>query len=294
MKKLYTLLLVIAAAMISASCGRAAANPDDSTPNTSDMTDLSKAAETDGVKVKFETTDGDFTVLLYNDTPKHRDNFVKLVEEGFYNGVLFHRVIPQFMIQTGDPDSREARAGQRLGAGGPGYTIEAEIDFPRHFHKRGALAAARQADQVNPERRSSGSQFYVVTGRKYIPAQLEGMRQQMRNQQMQATFNGLASARMEQIRTLQAQGDTTALENLRRELIAETERIVAESPMTFTPEMEEAYTKVGGAPHLDGQYTVFGEVIEGLDVIEKIEKAPTDAADRPNEDVRIVKATILK
>lgn len=250
--------------------------------------------DTSSVKVKMTTSLGDVVILLYGDTPRHRDNFVKLVKDGYYNNTLFHRVISDFMIQAGDPLSRDAAPGQRLGTGGPGYTLEAEINFPRHYHKRGALAAARQGDQVNPEKRSSGSQFYIVTGRKLIPAQLDALKGQLKNKQLQATFNGLAASHLDEIRSLQAAGDTAALRVLQEKLIAETEKIVAEHPLTITPEMEEAYTTVGGTPHLDGDYTVFGEVLEGMDVIDRIEKVETDGADRPAEDVRILSMEILK
>ncbi len=251
-------------------------------------------ADTASVKVKMTTSLGDVVILLYGDTPRHRDNFMKLVNEGFYNGTLFHRVIDRFMIQAGDPDSKNAAPGQRLGAGGPGYTIEAEIEYPKHFHKRGALAAARQGDQVNPQKRSSGSQFYVVTGRKLLPGQLDAMKQQLKNQQLQSTFNGLAGEHIDEIRQLQAKGDTAALRLLQEQLIAQTEKIVAENPLEITPEMEQAYTTVGGTPHLDGTYTVFGEVLQGMDVIEKIEKVETDSSDRPKEDVKIISMEVLK
>lgn len=187
MKNLRLLLapaLYLLMAAITPGCGKASASNENNTAidSLSTMTTDSLNADTNAVTVKVETTAGAFTVLLYGDTPRHRDNFMKLVKEGFYNGTLFHRVINQFMIQAGDPDSKNAAPGQRLGSGGPGYTIEAEIDFPRHFHKRYALAAARQGDQVNPEKRSSGSQFYIVTGRKLLPQQLEAMAAQLRNQ----------------------------------------------------------------------------------------------------------------
>lgn len=250
--------------------------------------------DTTSVKVKLTTSLGDIVLLLYGDTPRHRDNFVKLVKEGYYDNTLFHRVIDSFMIQAGDPLSRTAAPGQRLGTGGPDYTIEAEINFPTHFHKRGALAAARQGDQVNPTKRSSGSQFYIVTGKRILPAQLDAMKIQLKNKQMQSTFNGLASSYIDEIRSLQAAGDTAALRVLQEKLIAETEKIVAEHPLALTPEMEKAYTEIGGTPHLDGDYTVFGEVLQGMDVIEKIEKAETDPSDRPKEDIRILSTEILK
>ncbi len=280
-----------------AACGSASAKADNNSDNNnidSIMTETANTPDTTSVKVKMTTSLGDVVILLYGDTPRHRDNFVKLVNEGFYNGTLFHRVINQFMIQTGDPDSKNAPAGKRLGSGGPGYTIEAEIEYPRHYHKRGALAAARQGDQVNPERRSSGSQFYIVTGRKLIPAQLQAMKEQLHNQQLQSTFNGLAAAHLDEIRSLQAKGDTAALRVLQEKLIAETEATVAAHPLTLTPEMEQEYVNVGGTPHLDGTYTVFGEVLEGMDVIDKIEKVETDSADRPVEDVKIISMEVLK
>ena len=141
--------------------------------------------------VEIKTTLGDIKVRLYNDTPLHRDNFLKLVGEGFYDGVLFHRVIDGFMVQTGDPDSREAAKGAQLGGGDPGYTIEAEIDYPRHYHKYGALAAARTGDNVNPERRSSGSQFYIVTGATVSEQELEARHMRGAEMRMQAYFQGL-------------------------------------------------------------------------------------------------------
>ncbi|MDE6491412.1 MAG: peptidylprolyl isomerase, partial [Muribaculaceae bacterium] len=149
------------------------------------------STDTNNVKVEISTTMGDITIMLYGDTPKHRDNFVKLAKEGFYDGTLFHRVINEFMVQAGDPDSKTAKPGQHLGSGDPGYTIEAEIEYPAHFHKRGALAAARTADQVNPERRSSGSQFYIVTGKAYNEQQIGQLENQLSQMQMQGIFQQL-------------------------------------------------------------------------------------------------------
>ncbi|MDE7408271.1 MAG: peptidylprolyl isomerase, partial [Muribaculaceae bacterium] len=157
---------------------------------TSDNT--ATAANADDAKVLIKTSMGDITVLLYGDTPKHQANFLKLVKDGFYNGTLFHRVINDFMIQAGDPDSRNAAPGKQLGSGGPGYQIDAEFVYPKHFHKKGALAAARTGDQMNPERKSSGSQFYIVTGQTYTPAQMEQMEQQMDGMAKQGIFQRLA------------------------------------------------------------------------------------------------------
>lgn len=245
-----------------------------------------------GPVVDIRTSLGDIKVRLYDDTPKHRDNFLKLVREGFYDGVLFHRVIKDFMIQTGDPSSRTADSTAMLGAGDPGYTIEAEIAYPRHYHKRGALAAARTGDQVNPERRSSGSQFYIVTGEKVAAARMAQMAENAVMGKRQQYFRTLVERDREKISALEASGDRDGLEALRQSLIAETENAVKAEPLPDN--IVNDYTTVGGTPHLDGQYTVFGEVISGMDTVEKIENVATGRADRPLEDVRIISATIEK
>ena len=257
-----------------------------------DTTPTTTAANAD-VIVDVKTTMGDIRLKLYGNTPRHRDNFVKLVNEGFYDGVLFHRVISQFMIQTGDPDSKNAPKGKMLGSGDPGYTIEAEIMAPELFHKRGALAAARTGDNVNPTRRSSGSQFYIVTGNTYTPAQLDGMEANMQNGALQQHFNDLAMQHMDSIRAMQAANDMAGLQALQARLVAETEAWGAEHPFKFTAAQREAYTTVGGAPHLDGSYTVFGEVVDGMDVVDKIEKAETDGNDRPTDDICIISMKIM-
>ncbi|MCK9218880.1 MAG: peptidylprolyl isomerase [Bacteroidales bacterium] len=180
-------------------------------------------------KFVIHTDFGDMKGVLYNETPKHRDNFVKLTKSGFFDGLLFHRVISGFMIQGGDPDSKNAKPGQQLGSGGPGYTVPAE--FNKEFiHKKGALSAARQADQVNPTKASSGSQFYIVQGKKVPAVQLGG---------------------------------------------------------NYTPDQKKTYETIGGTPFLDGQYTVFGEITEGLDVIDKIAAVEKDRNDRPVKDVKM-------
>ena len=200
-------------------------------------------------RVRLQTDRGDIVIALSDETPQHRDNFLRLVSEGYYDGLLFHRVIEKFMIQTGDPDSRTAVGGQLLGEGGPGYTLPAEICLPKLFHHGGAVAAAREADDVNPERRSSGSQFYIVWGR--IPHE----------------------------RTLEKH----------RKILEEA----TNGQMTITPEMKEKYSQIGGTPHLDGYYTVFGEVVEGLEeVVYSMQFVETDINDRPLGDIRIIKATI--
>ena len=205
-------------------------------------------------KVMLETTAGNILLTLYDDTPKHRDNFLKLVDEQFYDSLLFHRVIKNFMIQGGDPDSRHAEPGVTLGEGSTDYTVEAEFFSSEgrllHPHKRGALAAAREGDSENPERRSSGCQFYIVWGKTYATQQLYQI------------------------------GDKVE---------AQTDHRV-----TMTDELLDLYRKVGGVPHLDGQYTVFGEVTEGLDVVDRIQQVQTDDYDRPIDDVRILRAYEVK
>jgi peptidyl-prolyl cis-trans isomerase B (cyclophilin B) len=193
--------------------------------------------------VLFETTAGNFKIWLYDETPEHKNNFLKLVNEGFYNDILFHRVISGFMIQTGDPNSKNAEPGQVLGNGGPGYTLPAEF-LPQYFHKKGAVAAARLGDQMNPEKKSSGSQFYIVQGQAFTLGALQSF-------------------------------------------------VDAGRHDPFTEDELKVYTSVGGTPHLDNEYTVFGEVIEGLDIIDAIAAAPTDSKNRPISDIKIIKATIL-
>ncbi len=245
-------------------------------------------------KVALETSLGRIVVKLYNDTPKHRDNFLKVVRDSVYNGVLFHRVIKDFMIQTGDPSSKTATPDQQLGSGDLGYTVEAEFVYPKYFHKKGALAAARTGDAVNPERRSSASQFYIVTGKTYSPQQVGLMEQRMAEQKKEDIFSGMVRERVDSIRKMQAAGDTLGLEELQNELIALTEAEYAKNPVKFTDEQMKAYTTVGGTPHLDGQYTVFGEVVEGMDVVDKIQQATTGPSDRPIDDIKIISAKVIE
>ena len=244
-------------------------------------------------KVKITTSLGNIIVRLYDETPLHRDNFLKLAKEGFYNGTLFHRVIRDFMIQGGDPDSVNAPAGKRLGTGGPDYTLEAEI-HPALFHKRGALAAARQGDEVNPERRSSGSQFYIVWGQTYNDGQLRQMGKQLEMQRLQSIFQTLAADHRAEILQLRRDRNRTGLQELQDRLVAEAETKAKTPGPVLTEAQMEAYSSVGGTPHLDGQYTVFGEVVEGLDIVDRIQQVETLSGDRPKADVVVVKANVLE
>lgn len=245
------------------------------------------------MNVEIKTSLGDIVVSLYNETPKHRDNFLKLVKEGYYDGVLFHRVIKDFMVQTGDGNSKTAKQDDVLGAGDPGYTIDAEIVYPKFFHKRGALAAARTGDEVNPEKRSSGSQFYIVTGEKYTTAQMASMEKNMVNMKKNSIFTKFVNERRQDIIKMQQQGDTLGLKELEHELVALTEAEYAKNPVSLTSEQRQTYTTEGGTPHLDGNYTVFGEVVKGMDVVDKIQNVKTGRNDRPVEDVRIISMKVL-
>jgi cyclophilin family peptidyl-prolyl cis-trans isomerase len=242
--------------------------------------------------VKLETTMGNIIVELYNETPKHRDNFIKLVKEGVYDSTLFHRVIKQFMIQAGDPESKNASDTAMLGNGDVGYTVPAEFN-PKFFHKKGVLAAARQGDDVNPEKASSGCQFYIVTGRKFTEPQLLGMENKINDQREEAIFNDLARQHMKEIYKMRKANDNAALLELQDSLEAQAHELAEQGEkFRFTPEQIKAYSTIGGAPHLDGSYTVFGEVVEGMDAVEKIEIAKTNRADRPVDNIRILKAEL--
>ena len=279
----YKLLAIILMAATINSCG-----------GGSSQNAKAQTAENE-TKVLIKTTVGDITIKLYNETPQPRDNFIKLVEEHYYDSILFHRVIKDFMVQAGDPDSKNAEKYAQLGSGGPGYTIPAEFVYPKYFHKRGALSAARQADQVNPERKSSGSQFYIVTGKKYGKYDLQDMEKQLNDQQGQGIFDRLCAENIDSIMKLQQTGDRDGLLKLQDELVAKTDAILKEQgPFKFTKEQVDAYMGDGGTPFLDNQYTVFGEVIDGMKTVDKIESAGTDTHDRPRKDIRIISMEIIK
>lgn len=245
-------------------------------------------------RLKIKTTEGDIIIRLYDETPKHRDNFLRLAKEGYFNGTLFHRVIKDFMIQGGDPDSKNAPKGKMLGTGGPDYTIPAEFVYPQYFHKRGALSAARTGDEVNPDKESSGSQFYIVWGKTFKPAELKQMEHQMAMQQEQQVFNQLTREHHEEIMNLRRNRDRLGLQELQDKLIEQTKiTCKQQGKPTFTKEQIEVYTNVGGTPFLDNQYTVFGEVEEGLDIVERIQNCDTDRNDRPTEDVKIETIDLL-
>ena len=246
----------------------------------------SKSDKQKGPVVLIKTEFGDMKVLLYNETPEYRDNFLKLVKQGFYDGLLFHRVIPDFMIQGGDPQSRDAQPGQMLGNGGPGYTLPAEFK-PDLIHKKGALAAARLGDQENPEKRSSGSQFYIVEGKVFTPEALDSLEMMRTQREAQSIYQRMFMQKADSVRTLQEQGKQVEYADMLDRIEKQAQDSASAHPFHFTKLQRETYTTIGGTPHLDGNYTVFGEVIEGLNVIDSIAHVKTDEHDRPLKDVKM-------
>ncbi len=239
--------------------------------------------------VTIHTSYGNMVAILYDETPKHKANFIKLAKEHYYDSLLFHRVIKGFMIQGGDPNSKKAQPGESLGNGGPGYTIDAEF-VPQYFHERGALSAARMTDQVNPQRASSGSQFYIVQGTVISPEQTDMLRydQMQLMTGLRKMFENQANkALLDSLNQLYFAGDLQAYQQRLFQLAPRVERETGLKVKKDMPEARiKAYTSVGGAPHLDDQYTVFGKVIKGLEVIDKIAAVQLDG-ERPREDVRM-------
>lgn len=246
-------------------------------------------------QVLMHTSMGDIQLKLYNETPKHRDNFIQLVKNGTYNGLLFHRVIKDFMIQGGDVTSKNAPMNKSLGAGDLGYTVPAEFNYPKYFHKKGALCAARTGDEVNPERASSASQFYIVTGKKYSEAELNQMEKQLENRLKQSIFARLQAENKPKIMEYYRSGNKEELAILRDTLIGKTE-LEAEKRKDETKlpkELREIYKTEGGVPFLDNQYTVYGEVVKGIEVVEAIQNVKTNKQDRPTENVVITSVELI-
>jgi peptidyl-prolyl cis-trans isomerase B (cyclophilin B) len=243
--KRHNVLIILLSALLVLACSQASqadtASAGNDNQEQKNPTKKKKPAQM--TKVLLKTSMGDIVIALYDETPLHKENFIKLVNDKYYDGVLFHRIIQNFMIQTGDPESKTAKPGQMLGNGGPGYTIPAEF-VPGLYHKRGAVAAARMGDNVNPKKESSGSQFYIVDGRVFSTNDLN--------------------------------------------------RVIQMTGKTYSMEQIKDYTSIGGAPHLDGDYTVFGEVVSGMEIVDKIAAQQKDGRDRPLEDIKIISAEIVK
>ncbi len=245
--------------------------------------------------VEFTTTEGTVVVKLYKDTPQHRDNMVKLVKSGYYDGLLFHKAMKDFLVQTGDPNSKDASHNRLLGTGGPGYTIPQEIHYPELFHKRGVLSAARLSDAENPAKESNGSQFYFILGKKYTPAELDSIEKEAYEKQVESIWQRVIILNKDKINAVSMQNDKRKMEALQDSLTVLAEKeIDPKKVFHFAKAQREAYTKVGGVPFMDKEYTVFGEVVRGLDVVEKISNEAVDMNNRPQNDVRILKAKIVK
>ena len=251
--------------------------------------------KTTETQVRMQTNLGTITLKLYNETPLHRDNFIKLVKDGQYEGLLFHRVINEFMIQGGDVTSKNAPLNKQLGAGDLGYTVPAEFVYPRYFHKRGALCAARTGDDSNPEKASSASQFYIVTGKVYSEGEIKQLEKQKESRLKQAIFNRMQNENKTTIMQYYKSGDKDSLAIMRDTLIGkteiETEKRKEETKLTA--QQREAYTSVGGVPFLDNEYTVYGEVTEGIEIVDKIQKVKTNSSDRPLENIVIESMQII-
>ncbi len=250
------------------------------------------------VYVTLTTVFGDMKIKLYNETPQHRDNFIKLVKAGYFDSTIFHRVIKDFMIQGGDPDSKTAKPDQMLGNGGPGYTIPAEFNDSL-FHKKGALAAARIGDQANPKRESSGSQFYIVQGRAFSEEDLKRFEERINQERL----NNMLTQLLEKPENAELKkmidgfvkvGNQNEINFIMQQIQPQLmQQLELGGKYKYSPEAIKTYATIGGAPHLDASYTVFGEVVEGLDIIDKIAATPIGANDRPLQNV-VMKMKISK
>jgi cyclophilin family peptidyl-prolyl cis-trans isomerase len=268
----FVLLAFVAISLMAANC---------SSPVNTDAEDTLVLVETDYGNIK---------IRLYNETPIHKENFIKLAKEGFYDGISFHRVIENFMIQGGDPLTKPKAEGDTTEIEYEDYTLEAEI-IPSLYHKKGALAAARMGDNVNPEKRSSGSQFYIVQGKVFAVAELQILAERKNDQDKNNKINSLI---MQRANTIIDKGENPDFNAIVAELKDTIDFISANSnTYDFTAEQIQVYTTVGGTPHLDKDYTVFGEVVEGLEVIDKIAAVETGQRDVPVKDVRM-KIRVIK
>ena len=268
MKKTFTLLSIILAFLIQ-SCNSSASNND--------------------IHVQIKTSLGDIKVRLYDETPIHRDNFVKLVNSGFYEGVTFHRVIHNFMIQAGNPATKPN--ANTLPDSLHTYTIPAEFN-PALFHKRGALAAARQGNEINPYMRTTGTQFYIVQGTKFDEQELDAVEQRINNQIRQAQFRIIIKETVDSIRA--AGLSLTDAEIQEAASLKMYDYLTSTPEYKLTDEQRNAYISVGGTPFLDATYTVFGEVTEGMEIVDRIAAQPTDHTDKPLNDIVILKMSIIK
>ena len=259
------------------------------------LSDSCAVPKNNGTVVRLETSYGDITMLLYPETTKHRENFIKLVNKGFYNGVLFHRVIAGFMIQAGDPGSKTAKPGTLLGSGDLGYTIPSEFIYPKYYHKKGALSAARESDDTNPLKASSSCQFYIVVGKVYSDRGLDSLEINNKQKLEAVLFQSIVMTKQAEVKKYRREGNQSKLDLLRDSILSVVDaKLEKTKSYKFTQQQRVDYKTIGGTPHLDGDYTVFGEVTHGLDIVEKISKTKTGSNNRPVEDIRVIKAEIIK
>ena len=240
-----------------------------------------------------ETSVGDIRVRLFNDTPLHRDNFIKLAREGYFDQMMWHRIIPGLMIQTGDPTLKPGEQPVTVDTSALHYTVPQEIRFPKYIHRRGMLAAARQPDAINPKKASSPTQWYIVTGEKYTPTSLADFYQTLYQEAVNARWRELQDQQAVRLDRLE-QSDKDAYYELQDSILSVAEAAIANHPpRPFSEQQRKAYTTEGGCPHLDGEYTIFGQVVEGMPVVEKIVNVPTDERERPMREVYVKRVTIL-
>ncbi|MEI6274958.1 MAG: peptidylprolyl isomerase [Prolixibacteraceae bacterium] len=246
----------------------------------------------EGPMVLIKTQYGDMKVVLYNETPLHRDNFMKLTKEKVFDSLLFHRVIKGFMVQGGDPQSKRATKDQMLGDGDLNYTLPAEIR-PGIIHKKGVIAAARNGDEENPERRSSATQFYLAQGKVYKYDDVPSIEQNLNGRAVESLFLKLKADKIDTLMLFQMARNQEGYDKILAKIRQQAERQIDKNPIRLTKQQIETYTTLGGIPHLDGGYTVFGEVVEGMAVIDSIAAQPTGKSDRPLENIRM-KVEVIK
>lgn len=247
----------------------------------------------EGTEVLIETSMGDIRAVLFDDTPLHRDNFIKLAREGVYDEIMWHRIVPGLMIQTGDPTLRPGKKAVTADTASLHYTVPQEIRYPQYIHRRGMLAAARQPDDQNPKKASSATQWYIVTGEKYTPESLADFYQTLCQEAVNALWRKLQDEHAERLNRLEKTNKEAYYELQDSILTVAENEVAARPPRRFNEQQKKAYTTEGGCPHLDGEYTIFGRVIEGMPVVEKIVNVPTDEFERPLREVYIKKVTIL-
>lgn len=247
----------------------------------------------EGTEVLIETSEGDIRAVLFDDTPQHRDNFIRLAREGVFDEIMWHRIVPELMIQTGDPTLRPGNKTVTADTSALHYTVPQEIRFPKYIHRRGMLAAARQPDDRNPKKASAATQWYIVTGEKYTQESLASFYQTLYQEAVNARWRRLQDQHATRLDRLE-QRDKDAYYELQDSILSVAEAAVAANPpRPFNEQQKRVYTTEGGCPHLDGEYTIFGRVVEGMSVVDKIAAVPTDERERPLREVFIKKVTVL-